>query len=86
MISKGIKAITTKSGRIKGIRGAAISKQISASVPFDGQMAIAMNALEAIFAHIEAETGKDIRPDDFKAYEELRAKAKETIDKGIDAV
>jgi hypothetical protein len=88
MISKGIKAIATKSGRIKGIRGAAISKEISEThgVKFDEQMAVAINALEAIFAYIEAKTGENIRPADFIKYEALREEAKNTVDKEIDAV
>lgn len=85
-ITKPLKAITEKSGRFKKLRGAAISDEISKKATFDEQMAVAINALEAIFAHIEAETGKDIRPDDFKAYEKLRTDAKETIDREIDAV
>lgn len=80
-ITKPLKAIAERSGRLKKMQGAEISKEISEThgIKFDEQMAIAMNALEAIFAYIEAETGKDIRPEDFKAYKSIRATAKERI-------
>jgi hypothetical protein len=80
-ITKPLKAIGERSGRLKKMLGAEISKEISEThnVKFDEQMAIAMNALEAIFAYIEAESGKDIRPEDFKKYEILRADVKEAI-------
>ena len=82
-ITKPLKAITEKSGRFKKLRGAAISDEIAKSATFDEQMAVAINALEAIFAYIEAKTGDNIRPADFVSYEALREEAKNTIDKGV---
>ena len=85
-ISKPLKAIGEKSGRLKKMQGAEISSEISKTVTFDEQMAVAMNALEAIFAHIEAETDKDIRPEDFKKYSSLRATAKETVKERVNKI
>lgn len=78
-ISKPLKAIAEKSGRLKKMCGAEISEEISRTATVDEQVAITMNALEAIFAYIETESGKDIRPEDFKKYEILRADVKEAI-------
>lgn len=78
-ITKPLKAIGDRSGRLKKMCGAEISDKISKTVTVDEQIAIAMNALEAIFAYIESESGKDIRPEDFKKYEILRADVKEAI-------
>jgi hypothetical protein len=78
-ITKPLKAIGERSGRLKKMCGAEISDEISKTVTVDEQIAITMNALEAIFAYIEAESGKDIRPEDFKKYEILRADVKEAI-------
>ena len=85
-ISKPLKAIAERSGRLKKMCGAEISEEISKTATVDEQIAITMNALEAIFAHIEAETGKDIRPEDFKAQQLVRAAAKEKIYKEVDKI
>ena len=51
-ITKPLKAIMERSGRLKKARGAAISKEISKTDTFDEQMAVAMNAIEAIFTFV----------------------------------
>lgn len=87
-ITKPLKAIGERSGRLKKMLGAEISKEISEThnVKFDEQMAIAMNALEAIFTYIEAKTGENIRPVDFKDQQLVRANAKEKIYKEVDKI
>ena len=85
-ISKPLKAIAKKSGRLKKMCGAEISEEISRTTTVDEQIAITMNALEAIFAYIEAKTGENIRPKDFKAQQLVRAAAKEKIYKGVDKI
>ena len=83
-ITKPLKAIMERSGRLKKARGAAISKEISKTDTFDEQMAVAMNAIEAIFTFVEVNYGNDIRPEDYKAYQKRRASAKTTVDKELD--
>ena len=83
MLSKPLKAIGEKSGKLKKMLGAEISREISEThdIKFDEQMAIAMNALEAIFEALKQITGEDFRPTDFKNYEILRAQVKENVNK-----
>lgn len=83
-ITKPLKEIMIRSGRLKKARGSAISKEISKTDTFDEQMAVAMNAIEAIFTFIEVNYGKDIRPDDCKAYQQRRSAAKMYVDKEIE--
>ena len=81
-MTKPLKAIAERSGRLSKMRGADISKEISEThgVKFDEQMAIAMNALEAIFNFIETQTNEDIRPESFKQYAQLRQQVKADVD------
>lgn len=85
-ITKPLKAIGERSGRLKKMCGAEISEEISKTATVDEQIAITMNALEAIFAYIEAKTGDNIRPEDFKAQQLVRAAAKEKIYKEADKI
>ena len=85
-ISKPLKAIGEKSGRLKKMCGAEISEEISKTATVDEQIAITMNALEAIFAYIEAKTGENIRPVDFKDQQLVRANAKKKIYKEVDKI
>lgn len=82
-INKPLKAIAERSGRLKKMCGAEISDEISKTATVDEQIAITMNALESIFAYIEAKTGENIRPEDFKAQQFVRAAAKEKIYKEV---
>ena len=81
-MTKPLKAIADRSGRLSKMRGADISNEISEThgVKFDEQMAIAMNALESIFTFLEVQTGEDIRPQSFKEYSALRQKVKTDVD------
>ena len=83
MLSKALKAIGEKSGNLKKMLDAEVSREISEThdIKFDEQMAIAMNALEAIFEALKQITGVDFRPTDFKNYEILRAQVKENVNK-----
>lgn len=85
-ISKPLKAIAERSGRLKKMCGAEISEEISRTATVDEQIAITMNALEATFAYIEAKTGENIRPEDFKDQQLVRAAAKKKVYKEVDKI
>lgn len=71
------KKIAEASGTLDKLRGAEISNEISKKAPFSEQIAVAMNALEAIFVELEKFTGVDSRPNDFKEYQKMRTLIKE---------
>ena len=84
-MSKDIqRKIAKASGTDELLRNDKISTKIGERVPFPMQMAVVFNALEDLYAKMEALHGQDFRPEEFKAYEALRNEIKALVDAEMD--
>ena len=80
-MSKNIQnEIAKASGTQELLRNDKISTKIGEQVPFPMQMAIVFNALEDLYAKMQALHGVDFRPEEFKEYSELRKTIKALVD------
>ncbi|MBQ8371558.1 MAG: hypothetical protein IJX38_01280 [Clostridia bacterium] len=72
--------IAKKSGTITKLRNDKISAEIGKKVPFPKQIAIAMNALDDLYAKMSEIYGEDFRSEELKEYQRIRAEAKVKVD------